>query len=481
VNALLPFRVLAARNGLERHCRWDRKRLEAYQARSVERLRRFVCERSPFYRRLHAGMSLRPFSELPIVTKAMLMENFDELVTDPGLRLRDVEEFLRVGPGSVARAGAGARELFRGRYVALATSGSTGRRGVFVFNEREWIEALASITRPMGWAGIRPRLLRPRRMAIAASTVPWHYSAAVGRYLSSRFMPTLRLDATESLEEIVARLNAWRPEVLAVYPSLLRQLADEQISGRLRIPLRDVATSAEVLTGETRRRVCTAWGIRVYDTYGATEYAPIAAECAEGNKHLVEDAALIEIVDEHGREVPPGGDGDRILLTMFRRFTQPLVRYEISDMVRPRGGVACACGRPFLMIEAVEGRREDVLYFASSDSAAGAVGAAGVVGVHPNVFHELLEPLPASGWQVLQQDDGLHVGLTGLASGSVVCSELERALRDRLSSRGVVVPSIRVERVEALVRGPTGKAPLVTRVHDRGLLQREPAVSVTRE
>jgi phenylacetate-coenzyme A ligase PaaK-like adenylate-forming protein len=222
-----------------------------------------------------------------------------------------------------------------------------------------------------------------------------------------------------------------------------------------------------VLTAETRRRVRTAWGIHVYDTYGATEYAPIAAECAEGNKHLVEDAALIEIVDERGRKVPPGADGDRILLTMFRRFTQPLVRYEISDMVRPRGGVACACGRPFLMIEAVEGRREDVLYFAALDSA---VSAAGAIGVHPNVFHELLEPLPASGWQVLQRDDGLHIGLTGLAPGSVVCSELERALRERLAARGIVVPSIRVEPVDALLRGPTGKAPLVARVPGPGFV-----------
>jgi phenylacetate-coenzyme A ligase PaaK-like adenylate-forming protein len=64
-------------------------------------------------------------------------------------------------------------------------------------------------------------------------------------------MPALRVDAAEPLATIVRRLNGWQPEVLAVYPSVLAQLADEQIAGRLHIRLRSVATSAEVLSGET--------------------------------------------------------------------------------------------------------------------------------------------------------------------------------------------------------------------------------------
>src|SRR4030095_2356088 len=105
-----------------------------------------------------------------------------------------------------------------------------------------------------------------------------------------------------------------------------------------------------------------AWAIRFFDRYGAPEYAPIAAECAFGNKHLFEDRAIIEVVDENGRVLPPGERGDRILLTLLERRTQPLIRYEISDMVRELPGT-CACGRPFRLIESIEGRREDILYF----------------------------------------------------------------------------------------------------------------------
>src|SRR5205085_44076 len=103
-------------------------------------------------------------------------------------------------------------------------------------------------------------------------------------------------------------------------------------SGRLHITLRHIATSAEVLTSETRTLVQHVFQVKVADTYGATEYAPIAAECSFGRKHLLEDGAIIEIADE------------RVLLTVFNRWTQPLIRYEISDMIRPATG-ECECGR----------------------------------------------------------------------------------------------------------------------------------------
>ena len=372
------------------------------------------------------------------------MENFDHLVTDRALRLADIETYLRQGTG---------RELFRG-YVVLATSGSTGRRGVFLFNQAEWIHALAFIARPMAWAGLTSGLRRPPRSAFIASTTPWHYSARVSHSLSSRLLPALRLDAAEPLEKMVHRLNEWQPEVLAAYPSVLKPLAEEQIAGRLRIRLCSVATSAEVLTDETRRRVHQAWGIRVYDTYGATEYAPIAAECASGRKHLFEDGAIIEIVDEKGRPVPAGALGDRVLVTVFNRWTQPLIRYEISDMIRPLDG-QCECGRQLQLIERIEGRVEEVLEFASRSGA-------GPVPIHPNVFHQALETAPVAGWQVIQEGDGLSVFVTGLRDPAWR-DELPRTLGGLLEGQGALAPQIRVVPVEKLQRGATGKAPLIAR------------------
>jgi putative adenylate-forming enzyme len=410
---------------MERSGRWTRARLLAHQADAVTRLRRFAAGRSPFYRRLYAGLDACPFDRLPVVTKAELMQNFDEVVTDPAVRRRDVEAFLASDPGE---------RRFLDRYVVLATSGSTGLRGIFLFDSAEWIAALANISRPMLWQGGAPNPFRPRRMAVIASTTHWHYSAQVGRSLSSRFTPTLRLDAAEPVGDMVAKLNRWQPYSMAVYPSVLRQLAAEQLAGRLRIAPAKIGTAAEVLTADDRRRAREAWQAPVYDTYGGTEYAPIAAECRFGRKHLVEDGAVIEL------------ERDRVLLTVLERRTQPLIRYEISDVVQSVEG-ECECGRPFRLVESIEGRTQDVLAF-------------GAVRVHPNRFHAILEQLPVSGWQVIHDRDGLRIHLTGLrdraARGMVA-----PAVRAMLEREGAAAPPIAVVEVERLERGATGKAPLI--------------------
>lgn len=420
----------------ERTCRWSPEQLAAHQAKSLAKLREFALARSPFYREFHRGLERAPLEQLPILTKATMMERFDDLVTDRAIRLADAERYLATGDGT---------QLFRGKYVVMSTSGSTGRRGVFVFDQREWIRTLASITRPIAWVqpvDIGPRKKAPRSVLIAASA-PWHFSARVGRALATRIVPTLRMDAATPVDEMVVRLNEWQPETMATYPSVLRELAAAQSAGRLKIPLRAIASSAEVLTAETRAAVKRAWGdVTLQDTYGATEYAPIATECREGRKHLFENGAIIEVLD------------DRLLLTIFERRTQPLIRYEISDVVKLTGE-RCPCGRPYRTIESIDGRQEDVLYFARAGA-----GKSATVAVHPNSFHDTLEGFAITTWQVVQGDEALTLRVVGVED-PWRREAIGYAVTAMLLAAGAQVPEVRVEATNQLQRGPTGKAPLI--------------------
>jgi phenylacetate-CoA ligase len=439
-NSLLLWQVLTTRGRLECSNSWTRARLLEHQQTELQTLRRVALERSPFYRRFHRGLEARPITELPVLTKAILMENFDELVTDPSVHLADVEDFIA----------SDSQALFQNRYVPLVTSGSTGLRGVFLFDPEEWVTALANIARPMLWTGAKIELRHPPRAAMIASTAPSYYSARVGAALATRWMPSLRIDATEPLGSMVERLNRWQPQILAAYPNVLRELAQEQLAGRLRISVQHVGASASVLTADARRIVEQAWNVRVQDTYGATEYSPIATECRHGRMHLVEDGALIEIADERG-PVPPGVAGSRVLLTVFGRRTQPLIRYELSDMLRSIEG-QCECGRPFQLIDAIEGRSEEVLRFRSR--------AGGSVSIHPNHFHRLLEGIAVSGWQVIQDGDVLRVNLMGLRDANL-SDVLARSIGALLELNGAELPLIEIREVAVLERGATGKAPLL--------------------
>jgi phenylacetate-CoA ligase len=222
-NLAVVLRVLGHRHRLCQRDRWTPQQLQAYQAQALRQLREHAYAHSPFYRRLHAGRIDRPLHELPVLTKAMVMEHFDELVTDPTVKLAEVEAHLAALQGN---------ERFRGRCWVAATSGTTGRRGIFLWNLDEWITVLASYNRSLDWAGATAGLTRRLRMAVVSSTTPWHQSARVGATVHSPWVQTLRIDSGDPLEHILERLDRFQPQVLVGYASMLRLLASEQLAGR---------------------------------------------------------------------------------------------------------------------------------------------------------------------------------------------------------------------------------------------------------
>src|SRR5215203_4291395 len=139
-------------------------------------------------------------------------------------------------------------ELFRDRYYASATAGTTGRRGIFLWDFAEWVQVVSSYNRAFDWAGSSAGLTHRVKTAVVSSTNPSHQSARVGASIHSRWVPTLRIDSGDDIASIVARLNGWRPEMLIGYASMLRLLAEEQMAGRLTISPHIVFSASEVLT-----------------------------------------------------------------------------------------------------------------------------------------------------------------------------------------------------------------------------------------
>ncbi|MFL6266679.1 MAG: hypothetical protein ACJ75C_11555 [Actinomycetes bacterium] len=89
-------------------------------------------------------------------------------------------------------------------------------------------------------------------------------------------------------------------------------LAQEQLQGRLRIAPWLVATSSEVLTADMRRRIVEAFGLEPLDFYGTTEALVLAAGRQDpAGMDILEDLVVVEVVDEHGRPVPPGAPATR--------------------------------------------------------------------------------------------------------------------------------------------------------------------------
>jgi phenylacetate-CoA ligase len=436
------------RQGLARE-RWSRDELDAYQRRQLGALVAHASTRSRFYER-HYGGSIGAaeveLQRLPPVRKAAWMEAFDDVISDPTLQLAGVEAHLAALQGD---------QLYLGEYRIMASSGTTGRRGIYVWNQRDWLELLGVAMRTTRTvAGMGPRLPRTRVALIAAPNA-MHMSYRLGVSMDVGVTRGLRLKATQPLPELVAALQRFQPHVLSAYPSVAALLAAEQRAGRLRIAPRAINTSSELRTEEMTRAIREAWGVQPANLYALTETGLAAWTCPEANAmHVYEDACILESVDDAGRPVPAGMTGSRLLVTSLLNHTQPVIRLEVSDQLT-FAREPCVCGRTLRVIEVLHGRADDILDLPGT--------AGGRVRLHP--IH-LRSPLAALrevvSYQMTQRPRELDIQVILAAPNPSLPARLAERITAVLRAHDVADFPVRIRAVETIARhAGAGKLKLI--------------------
>lgn len=338
------------------HDRWSRDRLLAYQRERLRELIEHAVSRSAYYREALGRAALDPdvrLEDLPTLSKATLMAQFDRVLADPRLAFEMIEAHAGgADPGSMLQGATGT-----GAYHVFCTSGTTGQRGVFPQTRAEfgqWLQAAWRV-----WARIAlPR--EARTIGIGAPT-PLHITqklfGAFGGFGAGR----PQLTALTPMTEMIETLNRERPQALFTVPSVAGLLAQQQLDGRLEIAPDRVVLAGEVLGDEVIARIARAWSMAPFQVYATTEALMLASESADRvGLHINEDLVVLEVVDAHHRPVPAGAPGYKVLLTSLVARTLPLIRYELADTITlaPHPDPS---GRPYLRIEHVDGRNDDVL------------------------------------------------------------------------------------------------------------------------
>lgn len=368
------------------------------------------------------------------LTKATMMERFDDIVTDQRLRREALLRHLERDD-----------DLYLGRYRVMTTSGSSGRKGLFVYDRRDWIALMAQFLRYSDMVGVRPRF--PRRLRIAAVISPngTHMSRQCARSVDVGVHRVLGLSVTAPLREIVERLNAFQPQSLNAFPTMAVQLAEEQRAGRLRVAPELITTSSELLTPEMATRIEETWGVRPFNLYATTE-GLWGVDCAEhAGIHLFEDYTRVENVDAAGAPVADGEPGTKLLVTNLFNRTQPLLRLELADAVTLTAE-PCACGRPGRRMRSIDGRSDDVLTL-------------GGVRVHPLQFGVITRDRDVVEFQVVQT--GAASILVRVVARDDVRERVRAVVTERLRGLGVADPRVAVERCSELARPASGKLQLI--------------------
>jgi phenylacetate-CoA ligase len=413
--------------------------LAARQRDGLRTLLRHAVAHSPFHARRLAGidvdrLELADLARLPVMTKADLMDRFDDVVTDRRLTRALCERAL-------AATGTEPRPLF-GEYTCLASGGSSGRRGVFVLDAEAKTEFLCVLHRPAVAHAIAhggpPPAGMVMAMVAAASAV--HATGASAAWMDGGPVRIAPVPATLPLEDVVARLEQIDPPVLIGYPSMLIRVAREKAAGRLAIAPEVVRSTSETLLPEWRREIESAFGVGVSDVFGSSE--GLIGVAAPGDPVLTfnTDVCIVELVDEDDRPVPRGVPSAKILVTNLANRVQPLVRYEIGDRF-----VRMPDAREHGHLRAtVEGRNDDGLRWDGIE-------------VHPLVVRGVMVKEPrVTDYQVRQTARGIDVAL--LATEPFALEPLCTALRGALQEAGIRDPEVGARHVAALERNPeTGK------------------------
>jgi phenylacetate-coenzyme A ligase PaaK-like adenylate-forming protein len=265
-----------------------------------------------------------------------------------------------------------------------------------------------------------------------------------------------RLAVTTPMADMVAALDAYEPEALLAYASVLAALADEQLEERLGIAPRIVIATSEVLTDDAAHRIAEAWGVRPMQAYAATEAPPIATGSPEHvGMHVWENSLVLEVVDDDNKPVPPGQSGAKVLLTNLVNRKQPLIRYELADSV-VLAEQPDPSGRPWLRIAQVDGRSDDVLRLPARSG--------GTVLVHPfRVRSPFARMSDVRGYQVVHRRDGLLLRVVPREGAELDAIEkTRRAVAEVLADVGAEI-GVRVELVSEIERepGPAAKIKLV--------------------
>ncbi|HTY95505.1 MAG TPA: hypothetical protein VMB91_00580, partial [Solirubrobacteraceae bacterium] len=355
---------------------WPADRLREEREQRLRDLVRVAVERSPWHRARLGEVNPDTLDEdtlnqLPTMTKEDLMGSFDQIVTDPAVRLADVNSHIASLDGDA---------YFRGELHAVASGGSSGVRGVFVWGWDAWATVqLTALRRTLLDRLGEPDLAsKPPVAMIVAAENATHFTSALSETFATGAVETHRFRIGAPLERIVEGLNGVAGDSLATYPSMLGRLVGEARAGRVTIRPRRILTMAEPLLPETRKAAEDTWGAPVANMWGTSEGGVTAIGCFKGSgMHLTDDLLIVEPVDERGDPVPAGERSTKVYLTNLFNPLMPLIRYEITDEITLEAG-PCACGSSHRRIQDIQGRNDDTFHYRSG------------VTIHPHLFRSIL-------------------------------------------------------------------------------------------
>ena len=252
----------------------------------------------------------------------------------------------------------------------------------------------------LGFTDTVRHLFSPVRLAAVILKPGFYPSASAFAYMPDcvkRFINVLPLCVED--DDMLERLAEFRPTHLTAYASVLHEIARAIEAGQidLKPELQQVVNISERLMPQAREHYAEIFGAPILDDYAMGECMFLTNGCAKsGGMHVNADWALLEVVDTDNQPVPDGEKGAKVLITNLANHVQPIIRYEVGDILQ-MAIEPCGCGNNMPLIEFVEGRDSDMFFIQTND---------GERPLQPTVFELAIgRMLDVREYQVVQEEN----------------------------------------------------------------------------
>lgn len=305
-------------------------RITAWQFHAVRQLVGIAYQHTELYRNKYDAVGIHPrdirnwqdFTQLPTLTKEELIEYGPRVVDH------------RRDPG----------DLFVSK-----SSGSSGEL-VSIYLDSQAMIAQASQAIRMIKEMCPTYGPLDRELLIYTSEYP--YKSIGGLYRAAYAHPLLPTG------KLIERIADTRPAIIAVYPSILRDIVRFYDAGEPMRHLKTVITNSEQSLQEERDLFARRLNCAVHDEFSSEELSSIAYQCRHQRYHVTQDSSYIEVLSPTTDNILPAGQIGEIVGTCLINTAMPIIRYRQGDLASLQKH-SCPCGRTGPVLEALAGRKND--------------------------------------------------------------------------------------------------------------------------
>ncbi len=402
---------------------WTQQQMRDYQAGQLRELLQFSFEHCPYYRRTMQQRGVQPnnadpfaeLAKLPVISRKEVKEHFNEIKTS----------------------------LAQDRKLTLSTSGTSGASlHVPMTQETFWREyafrwhfySVAGAKRGDRFAFFQGHMVVP----VDRRTPPFH----IRNYAENTMMFSLYHMSEPALPDYIHAYNDFAPEFVYGYPSGIFVLAAFALKHQMKLHSpKAIFCASEMLHPFQKETIERAFGAEIFQWYGQVETTANLQECARHRIHVMEEYGFLELLDESGAAAQHGEIATAVA-TGWGNRAFPLLRYDTGDRMVLSEEKSCTCGRAGRIIERVAGRDDDFLITPDGR----------YVGRLDFVF-KAVDTVRES--QIVQED--LQNVIIRVAPLPGFSDADRQTIIDKLQERVGCGMNVRVEIVDKIPRGPSGK------------------------